>query len=47
MRAIYILGDVYELEKGLRPICTSVMWWNDVCMSRALYRFLLDHVAIA
>ena len=30
------LGDVYELEKGLRPIRTGVTRWNDVyvCFGR-------------
>ena len=28
---LYIyLGDVNELEKGLRPMCAGVTWWNDI-----------------
>ena len=32
---VYV-GDVYELDKGIRPMCAGVTWWNDiyVCLGR-------------
>ncbi|KAF3562092.1 hypothetical protein DY000_02015577 [Brassica cretica] len=35
-RVMVYVGDVYELDKGIRPMCAGVTWWNDiyVCLGR-------------
>ena len=32
---VYV-GDVFEIEKGIKPMCAGVTWWNDVyvCLGR-------------
>jgi len=34
------VGDVYELEKGLRPMCAGVTWGNDVFV--CLWRYIVS-----